>query len=419
MLEQGGLKKKTILDFFPRLERDSNFTTLDPEASEDFVIHRRKRRSHEQAELDKTVSPSAGVAYQSLVQSTTSLTVSELSPSKSKRPLSDVPFTPVKSHKAASIIRGKKDGLHDGNIVATPSKSQYMYKTFGPSQSRCNRDIIHELAAGNLVRSYMGKSRAPVIGLCSSTFENYKKFGLSSAMFQSFIQLRETEWHIAKPVGFEEMLVVCGIIGDTDIHQRNVGYNENRELSKVDHGRAFMFKYRNGLEFLHVLTNACEANGYRYLLSLKSLREKLQFIASLGLEQPKQMIWDAFMAMSSLSQEMHDIFPIEVSTYRVSVYNHASYEENAEEFCPSSSDLSSLVQQGCLSTTTRIESWEQYNGYIVSTLTANVSIISEAVEIIQSMERNKYTDVKIKSKGRSYALHESGRMADFVFQRMV
>jgi len=303
-------------------------------------------------------------------------------------------FTPVKDHVAHQKVADKNKGINidsASGVIRTPSGRSYMFKPISKDQARLYGSIletVHEVAAGNLFRLYLGKNRAPRIGLCTSQLTSEDRVGVSSEMFESFLELKDTVMsRSSKPDFFEDVMVTSLFVGDTDPHSQNVGFNQNRELSKVDHGRAFLVSFKNGQDFLDYLVNLCKYHLYPYTLSISAIIDQLVTIKNKGLRKPLSIIDNAFSQLErSLTQ--YPKFP-----FKLGVYDQSRWVDpfvRAKLFAPTWLSVKPL------------DSWGEYKHYLSTMLQENYAVIDQAIAILQKAKAGSYDEIQ-------YDLHATAR----------
>jgi len=303
-------------------------------------------------------------------------------------------FTPVKFHKAEVKKEGKKKGINDdkaSGVIGTPSGRSYMFKPISKEKAKQNGTLletVNEIVAGNLFRLYLGKNRAPKIGLCISGLTSENRIGVSSEMFGAFRELKDTAMlRSKKPQGFEDIMVTSAFLGDTDPHGQNVGYNQNSELSKVDHGRAFLASFKNGQDFIDYLVSLCKYHLYPFTLSINAIITQLTKIKNKGLRKPTNMIHDAIGVLERSLTEYHN------PPFRLGIYDQSRWVDpmiRAKLFVPTCLEVKQL------------DTWEDYKNYITTILHDNFEMIDRAIDILQTVKANSYDEIQ-------YDLHATAR----------
>jgi hypothetical protein len=283
----------------------------------------------------------------------------------------DDKFTPVKLNVAQNKVRGKDKGVNRDDasgVMRSPSGREFMFKPVTQDEGMLDISLIetlNEIISGNLFRLYLGKNRAPTIGLCTSQLTSESRVGVSSDMFSSFSELwSEKLDRNQKPDGFEAIMVTSLFLGDADPNKQNVGFNQARELSKIDHGRTFLVSYKNGKDFLQYLFDLCNYHQYPYSLSYDAIKAQLILIRDCGLESAFARVDDAFSQIEKSMSEFHK------PPFAFPVYDPSRWVDpivRARLFSP--------IPRGYK----RVERWADYKKYITTMLQGNYSIIDDAL----------------------------------------
>jgi len=302
-------------------------------------------------------------------------------PPRRNKALEAANITPVKFHISKRKLGEKAEGVNKaGCIIETASGTVYMFKPHLGKETWSFWEMVHEITAGNLFRLYMGKNRAPRIGVLSSQLQGEEQFGVSSEMFQ-FTQLSKYRWRDKKPKGFEKIIVTSAFLGDPDPHCKNVGYNADGELSKVDHGRAYLAEYLNGLDFLDFLTRMCEYNFYTYILSIAGIERQLNKIKSFGMDLPKAIISDAIACIEEHARD--DLMPCKIKSFRKGRW--VDRDALKTEF--------RCYRRGVIC----ISNWGMYRKDIINVFNSNFSVIDDALGILANMKLQDYEGIMIAS----------------------
>lgn len=304
-------------------------------------------------------------------------------PPRQNRKLEEHNVTPVKFHIAKEEVGKKSDGLASGYILKTASGKNFMFKPECGKLTWSFWEMVNEIVAGNLYRLYLGKSRSPVIGVCESQVRGDMQFGAASEMF-GFTQLFESGWRDRKPEGFEEVIATSVFLGDPDPHVKNIGLNSAGELSKLDHGRAFMAEFLNGLDFLDYMTRVCKYNYYAYTISIDAIELQLKKISSIGAELPIAIIQDAFKCIEENAAA--DLLPTQIDHYVKGRWVDPAMRK--AEGAP-------RYGGGYIP----MKNWSEYSGYLTAIFNTNYQAIGDAICILADMKKRGYEVVNIGRYG--------------------
>jgi hypothetical protein len=294
-------------------------------------------------------------------------------------------FTPVKVHEARSKVADKEKGVNKAaasGVIRSPSQRQYMFKPITKTSTVVNKinlnvslvESINEIIAGNLYRLYLGKDKAPAIGLCTSNLTQEHFIGVSSAMFPSFNDLSKGPLkRNEKPDGYEAVMVTSLFLGDTDPNRTNLGFNENNELSKIDHGRAFLASFNCGKDFLKYLYELCGTFRYPYPLSYHAIAEQLTIIRDLGWENIERRVSDAFVQLEQAISPFHSL-------------PFYFLKHNPKRWVDPLTWASLLIYPHV--EVVKVDSWEIYKQHITSMLHNNFSVIEDALACLSQAQRS-------------------------------
>jgi len=302
-------------------------------------------------------------------------------PLRRNKALEEANITPVKFHIAVKKVAEKEEGVNKaGCIIETASGAVHMFKPHLGKETWSFWEMVHEIASGNLFRLYLGKSRAPRIGVISSELQGVAQFGVGSEIFQ-FTQLCQYDWRIAKPIGIEKVLVTSAILGDPDPHCKNVGYNAASKLSKLDHGRAYLVWYLNGLDFLDYLTRMSKYNCYTYTLSIAAIERQLNTIKSIGKDLPNVIISDAIACIKENANK--NLMPCKLASFRKGRW--VDRDALKTDF--------RCYRRG----TNCISSWDAFRGDLINVFNTNFNVIQDALGVLTNMKLQGYKGIMIAS----------------------